>query len=124
MRKESKMGKDATTQAGPDIKDWRHEVLTGDTILGFEDWRAAKIEAAERPGVIEFTIGVCVRMKWDGAAYVFDGSPCTTDGGLFTDATEGPFDPDAGEWIGLDNGELLYASDRAHRLVHDALSTR
>ena len=117
------MGEDATTQAGPHLLDWRYEVQNGDTILGYTEWLAHKAEAG-RPQVIEFTIGVCVRMKWSGTAYVLDGLPSLTDGGLFSDASQGPFDPELGEWLNLTNDDLFDASSRAHRIVESSLALR
>lgn len=31
------------------LSDWRYEVANGDTLRGFDEWRAAKIEADEEP---------------------------------------------------------------------------
>lgn len=74
--------------------------------------------AMYRPPRLEFTVGVCVRFKLEGDAYVMDGKPDLTDGGLFSDATEGPWAPDVDDWIGTDDPVVATASAEAFRYVN------
>jgi hypothetical protein len=85
-------------------------------------------DEADRPERIEFTIGVCVPMMWDADAgrYVLDGPQYLTDGGLFSDASDGVWVPDDDEWVrvmpwGSDDATLLNASDLAHATVHASI---
>ena len=73
----------------------------------------------QRPQRLEFTVGVCVPFKWDAGVgrYVVDGELFITNGGLFSDAENGPWLPDEDRWGRLEDDELEAAEAVAHRLV-------
>jgi hypothetical protein len=75
------------------------------------------------PERLEYTIGVCVSMKWDARteSYVPDGPMTTTVGGLFSDAEEGAWDPAKGDWVSNETDAMLAAHQRAERLVSSYL---
>lgn len=78
------------------------------------------------PERIEFTVGVCVRMVWDETeqAYTLSRPLVTTLDGLFTNAVDGVWVPEFGEWIPLETDELCDARALAVRVVADAITDR
>lgn len=68
---------------------------------------------------LEYTIGVCVPMRWDPAteSYTISGPMTTTDGGLFSDACEGAWSPALGEWVANESALLVAAHQVAQGAV-------